>query len=302
MPDLAEENKRCVTDGVPLNADMLDSMFYFPQYYGVIASVFRDAGSTSQIQSLWAQRGMNWGDKATKDGVGIVPSTLPVNFLDNHDVGRFLFREFFHADGAALAAGQLTQAQFDAARQAKLKNALVFVLTEQGLPCLYYGTEQGLEGGNDPANREDLWESGYATTPTKDMSTGRTYGSFYSWIAKLTKLRKAHKALTHGDQKVVWSTDHTGMEGDAGIFAFERAGADAGDGYALVIINTSQHPSAPTDGTTTMKVSAAAGSMLVDVLADKPASYAVAGDGSVTIQVPALGAAVLVPEAQASGH
>jgi glycosidase len=302
-PSLDAENKRCVTDGVSLNADMLDSMFYFPQYYGVIAGVFRDAGSTSQIQSLWGQRGANWGGTPTKDGVGIAPSTLPVNFLDNHDVGRFLFREFFHTDGAALAAGQLTQAQFDGTRQAKLKNALVFVLTEQGLPCLYYGTEQGLEGGNDPANREDLWESGYATQPATDASTGRTYGSFYGWIAKLTKLRKAHKALTHGDQKVVWSTDHTGMEGDAGLLAFERAGGDAGDGYALVIINTSsQHASAPIDGTTTMKVSAAAGTMLVDVLADKPASYAVAADGSVTIQLPALSAAVLVPAAQASGN
>ena len=306
-PNLADENKRCVTDGVALNADMLDSLFYFPQYYGAISSVFRDAGGTKSIQGLWEQRPMNWGSQPAKGGVkggpGVAPAKLPVNFLDNHDVGRFLFREFFHADIAALTAGQITQKDFDGVRRDKLKNALVFLFTEQGIPCVYYGTEQGLEGGNDPANREDLWDTGYVTQPTTDQSSGRTYGTFYQWIQKLTALRKKHKALTHGDQKVVWATDHTAAEGDAGIFAFERAGGDAGDAYALVVINTSsQHASAPGDVGMKMKVGAAPGTMLVDVLADTPASYAVASDGSVTLQVPKLGAAVLVPQAQAAGN
>lgn len=29
--------------------------------------------------------------------------------------------------------------------------------TAQGIPIVYYGTEQGYSGGNDPANRESLW-------------------------------------------------------------------------------------------------------------------------------------------------
>ena len=67
------------------------------------------------------------------------------------------------------------------------------------------------------------------------QENGKTYGSYFAWIQKLTKLRKAHKSLTHGDQAVVWATDHTGAEGDAGIFAFERTGGDAGSSYALVV-------------------------------------------------------------------
>ena len=103
---------------------------------------------------------------------------------------------------------------------------------------------------------------------------------------------------------MVWATDHTAAPApDAGIFAFERAGGDAMDRYALVVLNTNRdQQSATTDGTKDMPVTAAAGTMLVDVLADKPTSYAVAADGTLKIQVPALGAVVLVPQSQVSGN
>jgi glycosidase len=229
---------------------------------------------------------------------------VPVNFLDNHDVGRFLFKEFFHTDTAAVLAGTLPADQFDATRDARLKTAYVFLFTEQGIPCVYYGDEQGFEGGNDPANREDLWQSGYVQAPQMgpDPVTGITYGRFYPWIQRLTTLRKKYKAFTRGDQKVVWATDHTGKEMDAGIFAFERAGGDAMDGYALVVLNTSRQQGSPTDGMKKMAVSIAASTMLVDVLPDKPVSYQVAGDQTLAIQVPALGAAVLVPQSQMGGN
>ena len=40
---------------------------------------------------------------------------------------------------------------------------LSLVYVAQGIPIVYYGTEQGFSGGDDPANREDLWRSGYST-------------------------------------------------------------------------------------------------------------------------------------------
>ena len=33
----------------------------------------------------------------------------------------------------------------------------------QGIPIIYYGTEQAFSGGDDPANREDLWHTTYDT-------------------------------------------------------------------------------------------------------------------------------------------
>ena len=58
-----------------------------------------------------------------------------------------------------------------------------------GIPCLYYGTEQGLHGaGSDPAVREALWGG-----PGFD---GRS--RFYGEIQKMAAIRAARPALRYG--------------------------------------------------------------------------------------------------------
>ncbi|KAF5385548.1 hypothetical protein D9757_006764 [Collybiopsis confluens] len=42
-----------------------------------------------------------------------------------------------------------------------VKNAMTWPFINDGIPILYYGQEQGYQGGNDPANREALWSSGF---------------------------------------------------------------------------------------------------------------------------------------------
>ncbi|MGB1320959.1 MAG: maltodextrin glucosidase [Vibrio gallaecicus] len=59
-----------------------------------------------------------------------------LNQLDSHDTARFI-----------------TLLGSDVARQ---KIALMFLMTYVGAPCLYYGTEVGLEGGQDPDNRRSF--------------------------------------------------------------------------------------------------------------------------------------------------
>ena len=192
----------------------LDSVFYFPQEFTVYAGVFESAGTpsqqgTDQIQTLWDMRTTDYGTDAPAGGASASRSyKVLVNFIDNHDVPRFLF-----ASKGNVAA---------------LDNALTLLFTEDGIPDVYYGTEQGFDGGNDPANREVLWTAGFSTD-----------GPIFTHIAKLARLRKAYTALRRGDTKVVWSTAHVGTEQDAGIFAFERAGGDAGSAYALTVLNTS---------------------------------------------------------------
>jgi glycosidase len=59
-----------------------------------------------------------------------------------------------------------------------------------GVPCLYYGTEQGLHGaGTDPAVREALW----GIAPTFPQNT-----SFYSQIQKVVTVRNTQPALRYG--------------------------------------------------------------------------------------------------------
>ncbi|MFZ5443082.1 MAG: alpha-amylase family glycosyl hydrolase [Myxococcota bacterium] len=244
----------------------LDSVFYFSQHFAVFRDVFQFAHDatkqrgTSQIEWLWGQRATNWSSQPQAGGIGVGPSKLPVNFLDNHDVPRFLFG-----------------AQRDVAA---LRNALTLLMTEEGLPCLYYGTELDFDGGNDPANREVLWTRGFDTD-------GETFQHF----AKLAALRKSNAALRRGDTRVLFSTGHVGDELDAGLFAFERAGGDAGAAYALVVLNTNgRHESE-----TLLTTSRAAGAVLVDALSPGRDQYVVGANGTLTVRVPAQRALVLVP-------
>ncbi len=254
--------------------NMLDSVFYFSQHYQVFRDVFMRASDenqqkgTEQIANLWAQRRTNYRNEPQPDGIGIAPSRALVNFMDNHDVARFLY-----------------EAQND---KDVLRNALTLLMTEEGIPCLYYGTEQDFAGGNDPSNREVLWNTGFNTS-----------GDTFRHFAKLARTRVTYQALRRGDTNVVWSSGHVGTEEDAGMIAYERTGGDAGDAYVLVVINTNNRKdSATADGEKVMKLTGAgASSTLVDVLDPERKSYSVPPSGDLRLTVPKQRAMILVPQA-----
>jgi glycosidase len=95
-----------------------------------------------------------------------------VTFLDNHDLN-----ERFH------------NAQYP--EQTKL--ALTCLMTLQGIPCIYYGTEQGLDGRGDRREyaREALWGRSGAFTRDHEL---------YGHIRALTRLRAENPALRFGRQ------------------------------------------------------------------------------------------------------
>lgn len=259
--ELDYENE-CVTDGRPITGDQLDSVFYFSQYFTAIRDVFQLGQSTKRIEDLWTARLEHWGTEAMELGTGVAPSDMPINFIDNHDVSRFLFTG--NVEG--------------------LHNALAFIFTAQGVPCVYYGTEQEFSGGNDPSNREDMWPTGFPTD-------GRTF----TLIQRLAQIRKDSAALRRGAITVVWSTDRIEEEEDAGIFAFERKGGDAGDDYALVIFNASDKESAPSFEGANLTTSLGEGTELSDVLGGDR-SFTVGPDGELVIDpgLPPQSALILV--------
>ncbi|HTJ81016.1 MAG TPA: alpha-amylase family glycosyl hydrolase [Polyangiaceae bacterium] len=260
-PDQLALENQCVSDGVPITGDQLDSVFYFPQYFQAIRDVFQSGLSTKRIEDLWAQRKDHYGTTAPALGIGVPPADNPINFIDNHDVPRFLFNG--SRDG--------------------LHNALTFVFTAQGIPCVYYGTEQELAGGNDPSNREDLWPTGFPTD-----------GDTFKHIQKLAAIRKSSAAIRRGGVTVVWSSDRINDEEDAGIFAFERAGGDAGDDYALVVLNANQKKaSAPVFQGAPMKVNVPEGTELVDRLGSDQ-TFTVGAGGTLVINPPLPAESALV--------
>ena len=258
--------------------DEMDSVFYFSQKFQVFDSIFKWGNATRNFEGLFNERwnkhrdGSALGESESPrygtvsgvkdaDGKVLSPQRIMVNFMDNHDLPRFLYEQ---------------------PDQKALHNALSLMFTMDGIPCIYYGTEQNFSGGNDPANREALWTSGYDTE-----------NDTFQHISKVAALRAKYVPLRRGDLKIVWSTDHTGDESDAGILAFERVYKNE---RILVVINTNKnHPSKTSFEGAVMKTNFNGGTNLVNVFpGSEGKSYTVSGDGSLDIELPAQTAAVLV--------
>lgn len=318
----------------------VDSVFYFSQKFQVYQDVVKCSGKTSGAARLWNDRlrfdttsmtpavhgpYRNPGRFKTMDGAlladpvagkpiynqsplpggavdsqgnGVAPARLLVNFLDNHDVARFLSP----IDGCYVDAKEAVR---------RLHNAVSLLFLQDGIPCLYYGTEQEFSGGNDPANRERMFDNlienvyrGASSMQRETMSqTGFSQDTeTFKWVARLASLRKAIPALRRGDLKVTWATDRTGNEADAGILAFTRTD---GDKSVLVVTNVHNGQTSQTEFSgIQMKVPFRSGTRLVEVLRDpldgtNENTYLVPATQTITVRVSSRATKVLVPEPEA---
>ncbi len=242
----------------------VDSVVYFSEKFQVFDDVFKNNAATTAVQALFDARDTNYNTVPQDLGAGQAPRDILVNFMDNHDIPRFLY------DKPSIPA---------------LRSALVFLMTEDGIPCLYYGTEQGFSGGNDPANREPLWTSNYDTS-----------GEIFQHIAALTQLRRDYEPLRRGDFEFRWTTDRVNGEEDANILAYERVEQETGESV-LVVINTSDSNTSHTAyNGAGMPVSFAPGTVLTEVFPPGSTNtWTVQPDGTVTIEVAPRDGVVLVP-------
>jgi hypothetical protein len=272
-------------------------MFYFSQYYEGITNVFGDTTGanppTKHLECLlnarigrntsdaWcAQNGYPQGPDfgntphamPAEGGTGLAPQQTLVSFLDNHDVARFMF--------------QKPDATY-------LRGALMFLYTWDGIPCLYYGTEQLFNGGVDPANREDM----FLGNPAMGYPPFDTTNDTFKLVQGLIKMRKDHSALRRGNVTPVWSTTVAGAKRDAGIFAFERT--DIGNETMLIVLNSSTQTSEScadvSAGGACMHTSIAPGTVLTDVMPGSDgATYTVKADGTLDVSVPSRSGRALV--------
>lgn len=144
-----------------------------------------------------------------------------VTFLDNHDRNRFLTE----------AGGSV----------GKLKNALTFLFTTRGIPCVLYGTEQnkGNEGNNYINGIADTWNRW--SMVKKDVNGNvitnyfnNTSTDTYILVGKLNQLRSQYEALRTGKQREMWAAPN--------LYAFSRrvdSGSNAGQEIISVFSNKS---------------------------------------------------------------
>lgn len=86
--------------------------------------------------------------------------TVLANFIDNHDNNRFLSKN---------------------SNINILKNAALYTLFHEGIPVIYYGTEQKFNGVGDPGARECFFNSLDTSSP------------LYAWFQTVVGIRKSNQ-------------------------------------------------------------------------------------------------------------
>ena len=144
----------------------LDSVFNYPLYYTIESSF---CGSFRNLEGYWF------------NSRPIFPEPEYVStFVENHDNPRFLYR---------------------CNNRAKFTNAVVFSLLWEGVPVFYYGGEQYYAGGEDPNNREPLWDN------------YNTNSELYKILGKVHDLRKKVE---------IWNLEIVQRYADDNFYSFSR--------------------------------------------------------------------------------
>lgn len=175
----------------------------YPMYY-TLNQTFGNPGFQQNSVTLL-------GDRLAEYQSHGVHTHLWGNFLDNHDQKRFMS-----------CFVNTPEEQFGAVL---LKSALTWVFMSEGIPILYYGTEQLYAGGIDPANREPLWYSKYSNQ-----------SAVYLHIQRLNMARKRARVWEydlrpwwpHGDDPTSASHHQQGLAAGS-VYAFTR-------GQTLVVL------------------------------------------------------------------
>jgi glycosidase len=163
----------------------LSAQFDFPLYFAVRDTI----GGGGTLRNLEAAA------VASDQTFGSAPMSP---FAGNHDVPRFLTQAagMVVGDGKDQAWNNPPGAP-PADAYFRLRLALAYVLTQPGVPLLYYGDEVGMPGAADPDNRRPMKWSGYSGDEQATLEL----------IQKVGKARVELPALQRGNRVTLWVDD-----------------------------------------------------------------------------------------------
>jgi len=172
----------------------LPGVLSYPLFF-TLRNVFQQKQSMNQLQSTFFSYQSQFADV---DLLG--------TFIDNHDNARFL---------SGTSDYKLYQ------------NAITYTLMSAGIPIIYYGTEQGYTGTNDPNNRESLWQTRFSTQ-----------SPLYQLIRTIISYRK---------QAQIWQYPQVQRYSDDSFYAFTRgttfvALTNGGSSSGTLMRNITYHP------------------------------------------------------------
>jgi glycosidase len=195
----------------------IDAALDFPLFY-TLPAVAKATADVAAIRRVFLDRKQQQQELISTHGEA---GRYFVSFLDNHD--------------------QKERIQHPSTPPDQVMLALALLFTLQGIPCLYYGTEQALQGTVDAAGNLDLTanessrEALWGKTPTAFDVTHPTFRG----IAALARLRQDEPPLTYGRlyfREVSGNGRDFGHSfGRGGVVAFSRILVDR---EVLVVANT----------------------------------------------------------------
>ncbi len=170
----------------------LDAQFDFPLLYP-IRDAFAGGGSFRGLSAARATSESQYGSAYWE--------TSP--FLGNHDIPRFaqvVHNSFGWIDPWANVPdpmrGELNDSAWNIINRMSL--GFAFVLTQPGIPLIYYGDEIGLYGGGDPDNRRPMHFEPFLSEPNRTL---------LSRVQAIGQARRDHEALRRGTFRELWVDD-----------------------------------------------------------------------------------------------
>jgi glycosidase len=155
------------------SSDMVgvDAALDYPLYNNIVPLI-KGSSAPQAVVNMYQQRKQIEQDILSSHGDA---TRYFVTFVDNHDNKARI--RFIPPDGVPIFDNQVTA-------------GLACLLALPGIPCIYYGTEQGFHGaGTDPAVREALWGA---------PGGFNRANPFYQQIKGMAGVRAAQAALRYG--------------------------------------------------------------------------------------------------------
>jgi len=166
-----------------------------------------------------------------------------MNLFDSHDTDRFASMivnrdRTYYAGGetfaydASIWAGSTDKPYFvrkpDESDRKLQRMIVLFQVAYPGAPYLYYGTESGMWGADDPDNRKPMVWEGLKFEPQTISPAGQPKrnddinfdGPLHSFYREALALRHKHPALQDGSLQLI------GAENSSKMFGFARTGAE----------------------------------------------------------------------------
>ncbi len=180
-----------------VSSGMLDAQFDFNLYDAMVDAFAKDESDFDNLARV-LQQSLEYYGAHHKMG----------NITGNQDRTRFVS----YADGAVSFSEDPKLAGWTRAIQhqgkegyEKMQMLHAFLMSTPGIPCIYYGDEIAMPGGNDPDNRRMMRFDQWNEDETKTRNE----------LKALISLRKNRMSLLYGDLKILHSSE--------GILILERS-------------------------------------------------------------------------------